>query len=135
MIRTRLFCAVLAAMLGCSFARALDWESTSATLVPTPGRDVVLATYRFTNHGKSIVHMLGVQTSCGCTDAVVNPTDVPVGGTGTVEVVFTIGRRTGHQVREVLVQSDDAKAPTKLTLTVDIPTKPKAETAKAKTTK
>lgn len=135
MNRVRLWCAMLAGLLGCSFARALDWESTSATLAPRPGRDVVLATYRFANHGKSVVHMLGIQTSCGCTDAVVNPTDVPVGGTGTVEVVFTIGRRTGHQVRDVFVQSDDAKTPTKLTLTVDIPTKPKAETAKAQATK
>ncbi len=121
--------ALALATLGAPTARALEWEATSATLTPKPGRDVVLATFRFTNPSKQVVHIVGIQTACGCTDATANPNDIPAGGSGTVEVVFTLGRRTGHQVRDVLIQSDDAKAPTKLTLVVDIP--PKSSTAKA----
>ena len=127
----RLSLIVALGLVGCSVGHALDWQTTAATLKPTPGRDVVLATFHFVNHGKSVVHVLGVQTSCGCTDAVVNPNDVPAGAAGTVEVVFTLGNRTGHQVRDVFVQTDDVKAPQKLTLTVDIPAKPKPAKAKS----
>lgn len=127
-----LLLAIATAIVMAPVVRALDWIETSAEIRPQPGRDVALATFHFINRAKVTVHMLGVQTSCGCTDATIDPNDVPPGGTGTVEVVFTLSDRQGgeardtREVRHVFVKSDDATDPTRLTITVDIPGRTKS---------
>lgn len=120
MIRS-IFRLALFGCLAAPGAHALDWQNTSVAVTAKPGADVVLTSFKFTNSGKSMVHVLGVTTSCGCTDATANPNDIPPGQSGAIEVLFTIGKRQGLQERDVLVQTSDAETPTKLTLRVTIP--------------
>jgi hypothetical protein len=129
-IRTLTACVVSLTLAHAAFA--LDWSNTTSSVKAKPGADAVMTSFKFVNHGKALVHVLGVQTSCGCTDATVNPNEIPPGESGTVEVLFTIGDRKGTQQREVFVQADDAPEPTKLTLTVEIPPRadPSAKVAK-----
>lgn len=119
--RRNIFVAALAAVLLPMRALALDWDQTSSTVAPKPGADAVLATFTYVNRGKALVHITGVETTCGCTEATVSLNEVPPGASGNVAVLFSVGDRTGRQVREILVHTDDAREPTKLTMTVELP--------------
>jgi hypothetical protein len=109
---------------------ALEWTETKLVATLRPGSGVALATYHFINTSKSLVHINGIHTDCGCTDATPSASEIAPGETGAIEVVFTAGRRTGHQHKEILVETSDAKQPVKLTLDVELPVK-KAENGKA----
>jgi len=111
--------AVVALALPC--AHALEWEKTLLDLKPQPGADVVLATYNFKNPRPASVHILGITTSCGCTEAQPSASEIRGGQSGSIQVVFTIGQRSGRQEKEILVQTDEAKEPVKLVLRVDLP--------------
>ena len=112
---------LFSAVLAVSPCQALEWERTTAEITAKPGADAVFTTFSFQNTGAKTVRVLGITSTCGCTEAVANPNEIAPGQTGMIEVVFTIGERTGTQERQLTIQTDDAKTPTALTLRVTIP--------------
>src|SRR5947208_16835188 len=89
-------------------ARAeLKWEQTSVELHPTFSDKQAVAHFKYENVGKTPVHFTSVHASCGCTTAQTQKDEVPPGEKGEITATFTIGGRTGTQVKTVTVQTDD----------------------------
>jgi len=105
----------------CFGARAeLKWDKTEVELHPADKQAVGHFTYQ--NAGKEPVHFKSVHASCGCTTAQTQKDQVPPGEKGEITATFTIGDRTGTQVKTVTVETDDPANPkTVLTLRTIIP--------------
>ena len=101
--------------------RALDWTKTDVTATPEPGAEVVRARYEFKNPAAKVVQILEVKTSCGCTEATPSASKIGPGETGAIDVLFTIGKRTGLQEKEIILFTDESKVPVRLKLTVKLP--------------
>jgi len=102
----------------------LKWEQTSVELHPTFSDKQAVAHFKYENVGKTPVHFESVHASCGCTTAQTQKDEVPPGEKGEITATFTIGGRTGTQVKTITVQTDDpdqAHATTQLTLKAVIP--------------
>ncbi len=110
--------ALLLAM-GPAFA-GLEWETLRRDVRPAAGEKVVAVSFPFRNSGDAPVKITGIQTSCGCTSAKADLTDIPAGASGAVEVRFTVGRRTGEQIKGIIVRTSD-KQKHKLLLRVELP--------------
>src|SRR5213078_1934889 len=107
----------------CLTARAeLKWEQTAVELHPARGDKQAIGHFKYQNTGKAPVHFKSVHASCGCTAAQSQKDEVKPGEKGEVTATFTIGDRTGTQVKTVTVETDDAANPkTVLTLRTIIP--------------
>src|SRR5205814_2575500 len=102
----------------------LTREQTSVELHPAFSDKEAVAHFKYENVGKAPVHFRSVKASCGCTTAQTQKDEVPPGEKGEITATFTIGGRTGTQVKTVTVQTDDpdpAHAITPLTLKTIIP--------------
>jgi hypothetical protein len=97
----------------------LKWEQTLVELHPTFSDKQAVAHFKYENVGKTPVHFKSVHASCGCTTAQTQKDEVPPGDKGEITATFTIGGRTGTQVKTVNVQTDDANV--QLTLKAIIP--------------
>jgi len=108
----------------CVVARAeLKWEQTTIDLHPALGDKQAIAHFKYQNVGKTPLHFKYVKASCGCTAAQSQKDQVNPGEKGEVTATFNIGDRTGMQVKNVTVQTDDpdpAHSTTVLTLKADI---------------
>ena len=102
--------------------RALEWDRTQISATAERGADVVRTKFEFKNTAKNPVHILGVTTSCGCTEATPTSSNIAPGERGALEVLFTVGARTGLQEKEITVLTDDSRVPIKLRLKITIPT-------------
>lgn len=107
-------------------ARALEWKKTELLLVAEPGAEFVRTKFEFTNTAKKSVHVLGVATSCGCTEAWPSTSDVPAGGSGALHVLFAVRQRSGLQENEIVVTTDESKEPMRLVLKIKLPAAPAA---------
>lgn len=107
-------------------ARALEWKKTELFLVTEPGAEFVRTKFEFTNTAKKSVHVLGVTTSCGCTEAWPSSSEVRAGDSGEIHVLFTVGKRSGLQEKEIVVATDESKEPTRLVLKIKLPDAPAA---------
>ena len=107
----------------CFGARAeLKWDKTEVELHPTPADKQAVGHFTYQNAGKEPVHFKSVHASCGCTTAQTQKDQVPPGEKGEITATFTIGDRTGTQVKTVTVETDDPANPkTVLTLRTIIP--------------
>ena len=107
----------------CFGARAeLKWDKTELELHPTPADKQAVGHFTYQNAGKEPVHFKSVHASCGCTTAQTQKDQVPPGDKGEITATFTIGDRTGTQVKTVTVETDDPANPkTVLTLRTIIP--------------
>jgi len=107
----------------CFGARAeLKWDKTEVELHPTPADKQAVGHFTYQNAGKEPVHFKSVHASCGCTTAQTQKDQVPPGDKGEITATFTIGDRTGTQVKTVTVETDDPANPkTVLTLRTIIP--------------
>lgn len=107
----------------CFGARAeLKWDKTEVELHPTPADKQAVGHFTYQNTGKEPVHFKSVHASCGCTTAQTQKDQVPPGEKGEITATFTIGDRTGTQVKTVTVETDDPATPkTVLTLRTIIP--------------
>ena len=105
-------------------ARALEWDRTLVTTAPASGDEVVRVRYAFKNPAKKTVHILGVTTSCGCTEATPSSSQIAPGDNGAIDVVFTIGQRTGLQKKEITIRTDESETPVTLELNVTLPPAP-----------
>jgi Protein of unknown function (DUF1573) len=106
-----------------ALARAeLKWEQTSLELNPTITDKEAVGHFKYQNTGKAPVHFKSVKASCGCTAAQTQKDKVEPGEKGEITATFTIGDRTGKQVKTVAVETDDSANPnTTLTMTTNIP--------------
>ena len=106
-------------------ARAeLKWEQTTLDLHPAVGDKAAVAHFKYENVGKAPVHFKSVKASCGCTTTQTQKEVVNPGEKGEIVATFNIGDRTGEQVKQVTVQTDDpppAQSTIMLTLKTTIP--------------
>jgi len=106
-------------------ARAeLKWEQTTVDLHPAVGDKAAVAHFKYENVGKAPVHFKSVKASCGCTTTQTQKEIVNPGEKGEIVATFNIGDRTGQQVKQVTVQTDDpapAQSTIMLTLRTTIP--------------
>src|SRR5712671_2539076 len=121
-MRTRIFAFTLSIFV-CAIARAeLKWEQTSVELHPAPADKEAVGHFKYQNTGSQPVRFKSVHTSCGCTVAQSQKEEVPPGEKGEITATFKIGDRTGTQVKNVTVETDEAtNQKTVLTLKAEIP--------------
>ncbi|MEY2564501.1 MAG: hypothetical protein QOH88_2694 [Verrucomicrobiota bacterium] len=99
----------------------LHWDKTELDLHPAEGDATAVGVFKYTNKGDKPIHFKAVRPSCGCTTAAMPKNDVAPGEKGEITATFTIGDRTGLQVKTVTVETDDAQQPqTVLTLKATI---------------
>jgi Protein of unknown function (DUF1573) len=121
-MRTHIFALTLSIVI-CAAARAeLKWERTLIELHPAAGDKEAVGHFKYQNTGNQPVRIKSVRTSCGCTAAQTQKDEVPPGDKGEITATFKIGDRTGTQVKNVTVDTDDpVNATTVLTLKAVIP--------------
>jgi hypothetical protein len=109
----------------CLSARAeLKWEQQTIDLKPALGDKTAVAHFKYENTGKTAVHFKSVKASCGCTTTQTQREVVNPGEKGEIVATFNIGDRTGMQMKQVTVQTDDPdpkQATMILTLKANIP--------------
>src|SRR6266542_6554593 len=107
----------------CFGARAeLKWDKTELELHATSADKQAVGHFTYQNTGKEPVHFKSVHASCGCTTAQTQKDQVPPGEKGEITATFNIGDRTGSQVKNVTVETDEAtNQKTVLTLKAEIP--------------
>src|SRR2546429_2309924 len=104
---TRLIGVLALAALVQSARAELKWEQTSVDLRPAFNDKQAVAHFKYENVGNTPVHFKSVHASCGCTAAQTQNEQVAPGQKGEITAIFTIGGRTGTQVKTVTVQTDD----------------------------
>ena len=67
--------------------------------------------FRVRNFGDAPLVIEGVSTSCGCTAAIASETNIEPGGSTVLRVTLETRRYSGRVEREVLLRSNDPKAP------------------------
>ncbi len=71
-------------------------------------------TFKLINRGNSILEIKNVNTSCGCTAAVLSDKKIEPGKEGTIKVEFDTTHRTGEVTRTIAVTSNDPEEPNKI---------------------
>jgi hypothetical protein len=103
-------------------ALGLAWDTDRITINADPDQKEAKAEFSFHNTGDRSITIKSVTTSCGCTTAALGKKAYAAGEGGKIEVVFTIGDRTGPQEKSILVQTDDPREtePIELSLRINI---------------
>jgi uncharacterized cupredoxin-like copper-binding protein len=118
-MKTRILTLTLSIFL-CVAARAeLKWEQNTIELHPSAGDKTAVAHFKYQNTGTAPVHFKSVKASCGCTATQSQKEVVNPGEKGEIVATFTIGDRTGQQLKTVTVQTDDPN-PTQTTTTLTL---------------
>ena len=100
----------------------LKWEQPKQTFMPQPGDKAVTAKFRFTNIGHSLITIIDVRPSCGCTTATLAKKTYAPGESGEIDAKFNFAGHIGHQEKWIYVTTNLAGTePELLTLAVDIP--------------
>jgi hypothetical protein len=125
-VNVKIFRFILAVLLSTvlpAITRAdLKWEQTALELHPGFVAKEAVGHFKYENAGKTPVRFKSVRSSCGCTAAQSQKDQVLPGEKGEITATFTIGGRTGIQVKNVTVETDDPANPvTVLTLTTVVP--------------
>jgi hypothetical protein len=90
------------------------------------------ATYEFVfrNEGDAKLTIRNVETSCGCTAALVSDRTVDPGKAGKIKVVFNSMGYAGEVTKYIFVDSDDPSTPRaqlKISAAVDVPPQPRID--------
>ncbi|MDD5224039.1 MAG: DUF1573 domain-containing protein [bacterium] len=67
--------------------------------------------FEFTNRGEQTLVVGEVKASCGCTQAMASPKEIPAGETGKIDVTFDSHGFAGKIEKEILVESNDPARP------------------------
>jgi len=90
-------------------------------LVAGSGEKEVRAQYHFRNASNAPITITSVTTDCGCTTAEPGKKSYGPAEAGDIDVVFSLGERTGVIERMITVKTDEPDAPpVELRLRVDI---------------
>ena len=77
--------------------------------------EIVVREIRVQNEGQRDLIIESVTTSCGCTQAVVEPMAIPPGGSGMLTVEFDSAAHgpdlTGELIRQVFIATNDPEQP------------------------
>ena len=123
-MKTRILIFTLMTSITAAARAELKWEQTTIDLHPGVGDKAAVAHFKYENVGKAAVHFKSVKASCGCTTTQTQKEVVNPGEKGEIVATFNIGDRTGQQVKQVTVQTDDpppAQSTIMLTLKTTIP--------------
>jgi hypothetical protein len=103
-------------------AMGLAWDQDTITVDAGPDQKEVRAEFSFHNDGDRPITIESITPGCGCTTASLDKRIYAVGESGKIQVVFTVGERTGLQEKSVLVQTDDPRRtePVELSLRINI---------------
>jgi hypothetical protein len=116
-----LFLGLISLSIAASAQASLTWEKTEVELNPAMGAANAVGVFKYENKGDTPVHFKAVRPSCGCTTAALPKNDVAPGEKGEITATFTIGDRTGVQMKTITVDTDDPQKPTTvLTLKANI---------------
>src|SRR5205807_883219 len=122
-MKTRILTFTLSIFL-CVAARAeLKWEQSTIDLHPSVSDKTAVAHFKYQNTGTTPVHFKSEKASCGCTTTQTQKEMVNPGEKGEIVATFTIGDRTGQQIKTVTAQSEEpnpAQATSILTLKATI---------------
>jgi hypothetical protein len=114
--------AAISLVLCASVRAELKFDQTTLELTPTITDKTSVGHFKYLNSGDKPVHFKSVKASCGCTTAQTQKDQVGPGEKGEITATFTIGDRTGQQVKTVTVETDDPAHPTTiLTMKTNIP--------------
>lgn len=105
-------------------AGALEWNVRQLSLTPASGATEMRGRFEFSNPSRAAVHIVDLTTSCGCTVATTASSDIPAGSRGTINFVFTVGKRSGLQEKKIFVQTDESPDPVVLELRIRLPDMP-----------
>jgi hypothetical protein len=121
-MKSYLVLTVLFVFIAATVHAELKWDQTTLELHPTFGDKEAVGHFNYQNIGKTPVKLTSVKTSCGCTAAKSQKDEVAPGEKGEITATFSIGNRTGTQVKTVTVQTDEpTSAATVLTLKAVLP--------------
>ena len=121
-MKTHIFAFTLSIAFSVTAQAGLKWDHTSIELHPTATDKQAVGHFKYQNTGDKPVKFKSVKTSCGCTAAQTQKEEVPPGEKGEITATFSIGERTGIQVKTVTVETDDPpNTTTVLTLKAVIP--------------
>jgi len=84
----------------------------------------------FKNEGDALLTIKNVETSCGCTAALVSEKKVEPGKSGKIKVTFSSRGYSGEVTKHIYVDSDDPLAPRlqlKISAAVDVPPQPRID--------
>src|SRR5260370_26922638 len=122
-MKTRILAFTLSIFLSVAARAELKWEQSTVDLHPSVSDKTAVAHFKYQNTGTTPVHFKSVKASCGCTTTQTQKEVVNPGEKGEIIATFTIGDRTGQQLKTVTVQTDDpnpTQATTILTLKANI---------------
>ena len=102
-------------------AFALDWKTKEASVKAAPLQRIAETAFEFTNTGATTVTILGVDTSCDCTEAAPSAQTFAPGATGRITARFHLGDRQGGFERTITVTTDEAKEPVTLRVQLNVP--------------
>jgi hypothetical protein len=94
------------------------------------GGDDLVHEFLFKNDGDAALHIKNVETSCGCTAALVSDKTVEAGKSGRIKVTFSTRGYSGEVSRFVYVESDDPVSPRvqlKVSAAVDVQPQPRID--------
>ncbi len=121
-MKSHLVLALVSAFLAANLRAELKWDETTLELHPKFGDQEAVGHFKYQNTGKTPIRITSVKTSCGCTAAKSQKDEVAPGDKGEITATFSIGNRTGTQVKTVTVQTDEPSSqPTALTLRAVLP--------------
>jgi hypothetical protein len=121
-MRTKSLALIACLLAGCAgSAFALEWNERQLSLKPEPGATEVRGKFDFKNSTGAVVHIVDLTTSCGCTVARTASPDIAAGASGTINFVFTVGKRSGLQEKKIFVQTDESPDPVVLELKIQLP--------------
>lgn len=121
-MKSHIIFAFLSVFIAAAVHAELKWDETILELHPTFGDKEAVGHFKYQNVGKTPIRLTSVKTSCGCTAAKSQKDEVAPGEKGEITATFSIGNRTGTQVKTVTVQTDEPSSPpTVLTLKAVLP--------------
>src|ERR1700720_3929870 len=105
-----------------AMAFGLAWDKDTLTVDAGPDQKEVRAEFPFHNDGDRSITIESITPGCGCTTASLDKKTYAVGESGKIQVVFTVGERTGLQEKYIMVQTDDPRKtePVELLLRINI---------------
>lgn len=113
LIATGLLIGVL--LSACSDQPQIAVSETEVKLGEVVNGEIIERDLLVENTGEAALTIDAVTTSCGCTQASVEPTTIPPGGSGTLTIEFDSGAHgptlTGELIRQVFVASNDPHQP------------------------
>jgi len=119
--------------------------AAGATLAGSPKESMDLVSYDFgfplpgstlthsfvvTNHSDRQLQFLNIETSCGCTAALVSDKTIAPGASGKIKVTFSSRGYSGEVTKYIYVDTDDPDAPRlqlKISAAVDVPPQPRID--------